>query len=144
MQTEYIDHIDHRAMVKEIDKTNGIVTLQILDETGECGTCPASKLCHGASKDHLVTATRHDVASLHVGDVVTVRGSERLHRKAIMLATVLPCIALIAVMVLIYLLSGNQLAAALGGLGATVFFFALIWLMRGRIAHEFEFDIIRG
>lgn len=65
-----------------------------------------------------------------------------MHRKAIMYATVLPCIALVAVMVAVYLLTLNQLAAALSGIGVMILFFFILWCSRNKIAHEFCFTIV--
>ena len=50
-----------------------------------------------------------------------------MHHKAIMYATVLPCAFLVAVMVAVYLITFNQLAAALSGLGVTILFYVILW-----------------
>ena len=58
-----------------------------------------------------------------------------------MIATVIPSIALVAVMVIIYMLTADQTVAALGGIGSMIFFFVMLYLFRNRIAHEFSFTI---
>ena len=77
------------------------------------------------------------------GEFVTVRGSERLHRKAIMLVTVIPTVALIVIMIGIYLLTGSQVAACVSALGAMIVFFLGLYLMRDKLAHEFVFEIVK-
>lgn len=138
-----IEYIEHDATVVSVNKSAHTVTLSIADGN-ECGECPAARLCAAASSPDRFTVTTPDAASFAPGEKVVVKGSERLHRKAIMLATVLPCIALVAVMVTVYLLSGgNQLYAALAGIASMAFFFIILYLCKNKIAHEFQFNILK-
>lgn len=140
--TEYIDHIRHSGVVEAVDNARRTVLVK-LDEEGECGACPAARLCSASRDDgaRSIEIPTQRPERFRRGMEVEVIGTEQMHRKAIMLATVLPCIALVAVMVAIYALTGSQPASALGGLGATMFFFTLLYLCRNRIAHEFNFTI---
>lgn len=140
--TSSIDYIEHKAVVEEVNPSLNMVTVRV-EDTDECGDCPASKFCgsHGEPSNK-VTIETPMASNLKKGDFVTVRGTERMHRKAIMYATVFPCIILVAMMVGIYLLTGSQLAAALSGLGATILFYVLLWVFRNNIAHEFIFTIV--
>lgn len=140
---EEIEFIDHNGRIKAIDYEKGFVTVS-LEEEENCGECPAGKLCHNFAPDkNVVEVPVTDPKDFKVGDFVTVRGSERLHRKAILLATVIPSLALIVVMIGIYLLTGSQLAACLSGLGAMFLFFFGLYLMRHKLAHEFVFEIVK-
>lgn len=139
--SEEIEYIEHDGRVISVDVANKKLTVSITDEA-ECGACPAGKLCNNFSPDK-------NVVDIHVpnpeeytkGDFVTIRGAERLHRKAIMLVTVIPSLALIAAMIGVYLLTWSQLAACLSGLGAMIFFFIILYLMRHKLAHEFNFEV---
>ncbi len=136
------DHIDHSAVVVSVDPSSNTVKLRVNDAS-ECGSCPASNLCRGNGEpSNLITVVTPHASTYRPDDIVTVRGTEQMHHRAIMYATVLPCIALVAVMVGVYLLTFNQLMAALCGLGTTVLFFIILWAMRNKIAHEFHFEII--
>lgn len=139
---ETLEHIDHSAIVESVDPGKNTVKVRI-DDSGECGDCPAAKLCkaNGQTSNLISVITPH-ASSYRKGDIVTVRGTEQMHRKAVMYATVFPCIALVAIMAGVFLLTFNQLAAALSGIGATILFFILLWCARNRIAHEFSFTII--
>lgn len=135
------EYIDHRGRITSIDNDKSTVTVSLLEEA-DCGGCPAGKLCSNFSPDkNVVTVHVADISQYKTGDFVVVRGTERLHRKAIMLATVIPSLALVAVMIGIYLLTGSQLAACLSALGAMIIFFLGLYLMRNRLAHEFVFEI---
>lgn len=136
---ELIESIEHDGVVVGVESVNDLVHVRTSDKE-ECSSCAASVLCSGSGKDTIAVRTPH-AGDFHTGDLVTISGTEQMHRKAIMLATVLPCIALIAVMVGVYIASGNQLAAVLSGLGATVIFYAVLYLCRYKIAHEFVFTI---
>ena len=138
-----IEYIDHKGRITALDPEKRTVTVTLLEEA-DCGGCPAGKLCSNFSPDkNVVTVQVADISAYKVGDFVAVRGTERLHRKAIMLATVIPSLALIIVMIGIYLLTGSQLAACLSALGAMVVFFGGLYLMRNKLAHEFVFEIIK-
>ena len=138
-----IEYIDHKGRITALDPEKRTVTVTLLEEA-DCGGCPAGKLCSNFSPDkNVVTVQVADISAYKVGDFVAVRGTERLHRKAIMLATVIPSLALIIVMIGIYLLTGSQLAACLSALGARVVFFGGLYLMRNKLAHEFVFEIIK-
>lgn len=142
-QTEYIDSILHDGMVVRTDLTNGKVIVKIIDDEADCGSCPAAVVCSIAgnkSKD-LLEIPCDNPESFRAGEKVRVSGSEQMHRKAIILATVIPCAIMLIVMTTIYLLTSSQLSAALGGLGSTAFFFILLYLMRDRVRHEFIFSI---
>lgn len=140
---EEIEYIDHNGRITAIDAEKKTVTVTLLEEA-DCGACPAGKLCSNFLPDkNVVTVPVADTSEYKEGDFVAVRGTERLHRKAIMLATVIPTFAIIIVMIGIYLLTGSQLAACLSALGAMFIFFAGLYLMRHRLAHEFVFEIIK-
>lgn len=139
---ETIDYIDHQAVVVRTDPAHKTVTVRINDSE-ECGSCPAATLCGAnGNSSNLVNIVTPDAASYRKDDIVTVRGTEQMHHKAIMYATVLPCIALVAVMVLVYVLTGNQLSAALWGLGTMIVFFFILYAARNKVAHEFSFTIV--
>lgn len=139
---EQLDHIDHTGVVVSTDPSKNTVTVRV-DDRGECGSCPAAALCSGHNDpSNLVDITTHHAGLYRKDDIVTVRGTEKMHHKAIMYATVIPCIVLVAVMVAVYVATASQLAAALCGLGTMVLFFILLWGARNRIAHEFTFEIV--
>lgn len=141
-QTEYIDHIDHEGIVVGVNRASGKLSVRLTD-AGDCAGCPAAKLCGVADKgnDSRIDLSVEHPEMFSLGERVKLRGTEKMHRKAIMVATVVPCIAMLAVMIAIYVMTGSQPAAALGGIGATIFFFALLWIMRDKVRHEFRFTV---
>lgn len=140
MQSDYIDYIEDDGIIEWINAEDNTIGVRI-NHPDECGECPAAKICGGGKQKNIFTIKVSDTHQYRIGQTITIQGSEKLHRRAIMLATVLPCIALIAVMAIIYLTTGNQATAALGGLITMVLFFGILYLARNKIAHEFVFEI---
>lgn len=140
---ESIEYIEHSAIVESVDLYHRIIKVRINNDD-ECGECPAARLCqtNGRASNLVDVRLSSGISRYKKGDIVTVRGTERMHRKAIMYATVLPCIALVAVMVAVYVATGNQLTAAISGLSVTIIFFMILWGARNKIAHEFSFTIV--
>ncbi len=138
-----IEYIEHEAVVVSTMPEKNIVKVRIND-ADECGSCPAAALCGtaNAKADNLVDIHTNHARDFRKNDIVTIRGTERMHRKAIMYATVFPCIALVAVMVAVYLVTFDQLAAALSGVGSMILFFIILWAARNKVAHEFSFEIV--
>lgn len=141
--SEEVEYIDHHGRITAVNPGKGTVTVTLLEDA-DCGGCPAGKLCSNFAPDkNVVEIPVDNTANYKVGEFVAVRGSERLHRKAIMIVTVIPSLALIAVMIGIYLLTASQLAACLSGIGAMLVFFTGLYMMRHKLAHEFVFTIVK-
>lgn len=136
-----IDFIEHSATVTETFPKRNAIEVRISDADG-CGSCPAAALCRvSGEKGSLLEIPTRSAGSYCPGEKVTVIGTERMHRRAIMLATVIPCIVLVAVMVIVFLLTFDQMLAALCGLGTMTAFFVILYFLRNKIAHEFSFTV---
>jgi sigma-E factor negative regulatory protein RseC len=131
--------VTHRG---EVVKTNhSIVTVRLTSGT-ECEGCAAAKICRvSENNDNIIDVNTDDATTFTPGELVVVEGSERLHRKAIRLATLYPTIAIIATMVIVFLLTGNQTLAALAALAMMLIFFIILYLCRDRLDKEFLFTI---
>lgn len=129
----------HRGKIIECNSEKGHVRLQI-EDSHDCGSCPAAKLCnHGSSEKNILTIKTDE--NFKVGEQVEVVATELMHRKAILLAVVYPCIILIVAMTLTFLLTQSESTAALVGLLLMISFFVVLYLVRNKIAREFTFRI---
>ena len=141
MTADIIEGISHNGIVVATDFKTGYVTVRI-DEHAECSACAASKLCNKISdKNHTLKIFTKDVSKYNIGDKVIASGTERMHRKAILLATIFPCIILISSMIGIFLLTGSEPIAVIVGICSTIIFFILLYLFRNKISHEFVFSL---
>ncbi|MDE6400265.1 MAG: SoxR reducing system RseC family protein [Muribaculaceae bacterium] len=137
-----IEYIDHKAIVVSTDPPHNIVRVRI-DDSGECGNCPAATLCNaGNSTTNVLEISTRKAFLYNINDIVTVRGTERLHRKAILFGTVAPTLSMIVIMVMTYFITGNQFISAILGIADMLVFFALLWSARDKVAHEFKFSIV--
>lgn len=144
MNTEYIEHIHHRGIVKSVNQKKRIVRVSVSDD-GDCGSCPAARLCsisqkNGGNKNEIEVFVS-DASGYEVGEIVDVYGTEGMHKKAILVAMVVPCLILVAVMVGIYSVTSDQAFSALCGLGAVILVYLIFYLLRRHIAHQFNFMI---
>lgn len=146
MKQEYdiLEYIDHSAVVVSVDNDKNQVVVTVSDNE-DCHSCPAAKLCGIVDKDgkksQQFTVTTPNASEFKKGEKVILRGTEQMHHRAIMLATVIPCIILLCVMFGVYFLTGSQSTAAFSGIGAMAFFFVLLYALRNRLQHEFVFKI---
>lgn len=135
--------IDHIGVVLAL-LGDGEAKVEMFDKEG-CDTCAAAKLCNAAGGNGKteLTAALPVGSEVKVGDKVIVRGTEAIHHKAILIATVIPCLALIAVMGIVFILTLSQGIAAIAGLGSMFLFFLLLYLFRNRLSREFRFTIVK-
>lgn len=139
MKSVKAEQIVHLGKVLSVDSSVGSIEI-LLEDGGDCGSCPAAKLCnHGPKSENKVVVMSDD--TFEVGEKVRVVGTEMMHRKAIVLALVCPCLLLIATMVMVYLLTLDESVAALSGLGLMLVFFIVLYMCRNRIAREFVFRV---
>lgn len=133
------EEIKHNGRIIAVDPTRGRVRAKI-EDSSDCASCPAHKLCnHGMKNENIVEVQTAETFS--VGDSVEIIGTEIMHRKAIMLAVVLPCIIMVASMVGVYLLTFNETIAAIAGVVLMIAFFVALYAMRNKIEKEFVFRI---
>lgn len=137
------DFIDHNGIIEKTDSFQKSVTVRI-ERGSDCGSCPAAKLCSPSGKNNnLLNISTPDAYKFTSGEKVIVRGSERMHHRAITLATVIPTLLLVMSMTAVYILTGSQPLAAISGLAMILLFFIVLYLLRDRLAHEFKFLIIK-
>ncbi len=117
----------------------------VMSGSEQCDSCAAAKFCKPAGGGDRTEMEVGIMAGLDlkVGDHVIVRGTEAIHRRAIMLATVIPCLSLIVTMTVVFLLTRSSGLAALFGFGAMLLFFLLLFVFRGKLAREFQFTAVR-
>ncbi len=129
--------IEHIGVVESIGKNDITVILQDMDS---CGCCPAASICN--TKEN-VTDTIVIPAPLpenySLGEKVKVIISTGSHLQAIVKGIVFPCLILLLTVTSIYIISGNELYAALSGLVATAFYYSFLYLRRDRILNRLDF-----
>jgi sigma-E factor negative regulatory protein RseC len=131
--------IKHSGVVENI--LGDSVQVRIV-QTSACAACKVAGYCNASeSKEKLVDVYHADTRNLRVGDVVTVTASTQVAAQALLLGFGLPFVVLVAVLIVVLLITGNEGAAALSGLGALVPYYAVLFLFRNRIRDKLSFSI---
>ena len=131
--------IKHSGVVENI--LGDSVQVRIV-QTSACAACKVAGYCNASeSKEKLVDIYHADTRNLRVGDVVTVTASTQAAAQALLLGFGLPFVVLVAVLIVVLLITGNEGAAALSGLGALVPYYAVLFLFRNRIRDKLSFSI---
>lgn len=111
-------------------------------QTSACAACKVAGYCNASeSKEKLVDIYHADIRNLKVGDVVTVTASTQVAAQALLLGFGLPFVVLVAVLIVVLLITGNEGAAAMSGLAALVPYYAVLFLFRNRIRDKLSFSI---
>ena len=131
--------IKHSGVVENI--LGDSVQVRIV-QTSACAACKVAGYCNvSESKEKLVDVYHADTRNLRVGDVVTVTASTQVAAQALLLGFGLPFVVLVAVLIAVLLITGNEGAAALSGLAALVPYYAVLFLFRNRIRDKLSFSI---
>ena len=131
--------IKHSGVVENI--LGDSVQVRIV-QTSACAACKVAGYCNASeSKEKLVDVYHAETRHLKVGDVVTVTASTQVAAQALLLGFGLPFVVLVAVLFAVVLITGNEGAAALSGLGALVPYYAVLFLFRNRIRDKLSFSI---
>jgi sigma-E factor negative regulatory protein RseC len=131
--------IKHSGVVENI--LGDSVQVRIV-QTSACAACKVAGYCNASeSKEKLVDVYHADTRNLRVGDVVTVTASTQVAAQALLLGFGLPFVVLVAVLIAVLLITGNEGAAALSGLAALVPYYAVLFLFRNCIRDKLSFSI---
>ena len=131
--------IKHSGVVENI--LGDSVQVRIV-QTSACAACKVAGYCNASeSKEKLVDVYHADTRNLRVGDVVTVTASTQVAAQALLLGFGLPFVVLVAVLIAVLLITGNEGAAALSGRAALVPYYAVLFLFRNRIRDKLSFSI---
>ena len=131
--------IKHSGVVENI--LGDSVQVRIV-QTSACAACKVAGYCNASeSKEKLVDVYHADTRNLRVGDVVTVTASTQVAAQALLLGFGLPFVVLVAVLIAVLLITGNEGAAALSGLAALFPYYAVLFLFRNRIRDKLSFSI---
>lgn len=134
------DIIKHSGTIESIDGRH--VRVRIV-QVAACAACKVASHCNASeSKVKIVDVfDAPDVQALAVGQDVVVTASRDVAGRALLIGFGLPFILMVAMLVAVLQLTGNEGLAALSGIGALVPYYFVVWLLRQRIAHDISFQI---
>ena len=131
--------IRHSGVVESIEE--GCVHVRIV-QTSSCAACKVAGYCNAAeSKEKMIDVYCDAVADYKVGQQVTVSTSGQVAVKALLWAFGVPFVLLLAMLILVLLLTGNEGWAALGAMAILVPYYAILWLLRDKMREQLAFTI---
>ena len=131
--------IRHSGIIDSIE--NSTVRVRIL-QTSACAACKVAAHCNASeSKEKLVDVAVADGSVRRVGDTVTVCASRNVVSRAMLLAFALPLALMVATLVTVMLLTGDEGVAGLSSVAVLVPYFLTVWLLRSRIGRQISFTL---
>lgn len=131
--------IEHQGVITNI--TDQKVSVMILQQSA-CSSCHAKGACTAAdSKEKMVDVSDY-TGKYKVNDLVTVIGQKSMGYKAVLWAFVIPIIILVSVIILtISVWDFGEIEASLSAIISLVPYYAILYLLRNRMANSFKFTI---
>lgn len=132
--------IRHAGVVETI--TEDCVRVRVT-QTSACSACKLASHCSASEQKEKVIEIfdRRSIAGHKVGENVVVSTSMQVGMRAVMVGFIIPFVVLVATLVVVLQLTGNEGLAALSGILSLVPCYLAIWLLRDRLRRRFTFVI---
>ncbi len=106
--------------------------------TADCAGCAVRSVCHPSGKiagDTVIEARllAQSATAYSIGDTVEVGITTSGRMRAIMFALALPCMLLIATILLVGSLGMTQIYAALSGIATVLIYYAVLYALRRKV-----------
>ena len=129
--------ISHKGILDSIE--GGVAHVRITQHSA-CSCCKVASYCNSAeSKEKLIDARVSEPSRYHVGDEVTVMAAQSVGTKAVILAFVIPLILMMSTIATVVRATGNEMWAAVSGIAILVPYYALLYMLRNRLARQLTF-----
>ena len=130
--------ISHSGIIESIDER--CIHVRIV-QTSACAACKVAGYCNAAESKEKIVDVYKPAGSLKVGDAVTVTASSQIATQALLYGFAYPFVLLVAVLVVVLWLTGNEATAGLSALVSLLPYYAVLYLLRDRHRERFAFDI---
>ena len=135
-----VERVSHEGTVVKVDGNNVFVRIV---QTSACASCSLSRHCNSAESKEKTVVAQAGAGSFRVGESVWVSVSSSLGHKAVSLGFGVPLVLLLAVVVAVSGLTGNEPVAALCGVGALIPYYILLYVFRARIRDVLRITVVR-
>ena len=132
------DVIEHKGVVESVDNSHVVVKIM---QTSACSMCKAHSFCASNENREKHIDIYDNKLPLTVGDEVTVCASASIGWQAVWWAFVVPLIVMVAVLITVLQLTKSEPLAAILGIAALVPYYAVVYMMRGRIQKRISFFV---
>ena len=136
-----VETIKHNGRVERI--ADGLVTVRIM-QSSACSGCSAAKLCQSSeTKEKFVDVRTNKSDNYQIGQDVLIEGTIKQGLKATLWAYVVPLALVVAAVLVVVLIGGNDALAALAALGVLIIYYIIMYSMRTRFESKFGFTIAK-
>ncbi|MDD6752327.1 MAG: SoxR reducing system RseC family protein [Prevotella sp.] len=135
-----VERVSHEGTVVKVDGNNVFVRIV---QTSACASCSLSRHCNSAESKEKTVVAQAGADSFRVGESVLVSVSSSLGHKAVSLGFGIPLALLLAVVMAVCGLTGNEPLAALCGVGALIPYYMLLYVFRARIGDVLRITVVR-
>lgn len=129
--------IQHDGTVRKVDGSSVLVSIT---SNASCSGCHAEGLCGISGKEEKTIDIKGSY-NISPGDQVTVLMDQSTGFKAVALSYLVPLVIVVASLVVMNLLSFNELTAGLVSISLLVPWFLILHFFRNRINRSFTFTI---
>ncbi|HPI68505.1 MAG TPA: SoxR reducing system RseC family protein [Bacteroidales bacterium] len=129
--------IEHDGTVKSIE--NGAVTVKIISASA-CSGCHAKGVC-SLSEMKEKTVIVPGMYNVNQGNSVIIRMKRSMGYKALLLGYIFPMILFIAALVVLGLVSKNEITTGLGAIAVLVLYYIILRFFRKTIDSKFTFTL---
>ena len=134
---EKIGYIEHTGIVKNADSKS--VMVSITSGTA-CSGCHAEGSCSISGKEEKIIEVPGEY-KLSAGDMVTIIMQKSMGYAAVIYGYVVPAVLMICSLIILLLISGNELASGLISIGILIPYYLILYLFRTSINSKFKFSI---
>lgn len=131
--------IEHTGEI--IALSDGIAKVRII-QTSACAECHAKGVCTASDQTEKVVDAEIVSETLKVGDSVKVVGQKNLGIYAVLLAYVVPFLLIIVTMMVMNMLTDNDLLVGSVSLGVLIPYLVVLRLMRKKLKATFRFYVV--
>ncbi len=131
-------NIEHTGTIKE--KRGNMLIVSIIPHSA-CASCSVGGGCSASSAEEKIVEIFDYSGNYEVGERVDVYYAQALGFQALFLGYVLPFILLMAVLMIVHSITGNEGLAGLASLAILVPYYLGLYLTRDLIKKKFTFQI---
>ncbi|OPL13467.1 MAG: hypothetical protein AVO34_06260 [Firmicutes bacterium ML8_F2] len=136
------ENITHPGTVTAVTPDRVFVRIMAMSA---CSSCHAKGMCHVADMEEKVIEVKPAGGSVYAeGDHVVVSMRRSLGTRAVLLGYIIPFVVMVATLLLVLLISGNEGLAGLSAIAVLIPYYALLYAFRNRIKNTFSFSIGPG
>lgn len=134
------DKIKHNGIVEDVGQ--GIVKVRIL-QASACAHCKVASHCNAAEVKEKIIDVRceEDAARYNVGQAVTVATTTSAVGRAMTVGFVVPFIVMVASLLLVLTLTGDEVLAALTAVLSLIPYYLTVFLLRRPLSKGVVFTI---